>query len=95
MTLSCRQCAPSAERPARVPGGHHRRGPRPAGGAVVGTAGAEDEVSGVGVRPSRRRGEFDVVDLGAGLPGDSLVTKRGHDAPRDTGEVVHLRQRER
>src|SRR5690606_33800901 len=64
--------------------GELRAGARAARGAVIGPAGAEDEVAGV---PAGRGGahELDVIDLR-----ETLRIDGGADAPCDLGEGIDL-----
>jgi len=60
--------------------------------AVVGLAGAQHEVAGIG--GGRGAEQLDVVDLRAVRAGDVLRLERAADAPREVGQPLDLRQRE-
>src|SRR5262249_23610372 len=69
-------------------------GPGAAGGAVVGLAGAEDEVPALRVRPRRRADQLDVVNLLSASPCDRLRAQREADLPGEPGEAFYVGERE-
>ena len=72
MMLSCRQTSPSRELAVGDQAGELGAGAGAAGRAVVGLAGAEDEVPAVGPGRVGRAEQLDVVDLAAVRAGDAL-----------------------